>query len=218
VTNSSLGTRPPKSRKDPGKRERLVAAAKKTIHEQGVEKTTLADIAVAADVPVGNVYYYFKTKDALVAAVLDAYGSSYEGLSAKLEQQPTPQARLKALIHTWIERRELVAARGCPIGSLSSELDKRDGELQTQAATVLSLLVDWSEQQFRAMGRPDARELAVALIAAYEGVALLANNLRDPGLISTEANRLERWIDTLAGSSRPGGSGEPDGPGAETSG
>jgi hypothetical protein len=30
-------------------------------------------------------------------------------------------------------------------------------------------------------------------------VTLLANTLRDPALISTEAQRLERWIDTLAG-------------------
>jgi TetR/AcrR family transcriptional regulator, transcriptional repressor for nem operon len=37
----------------------------------------------------------------------------------------------------------------------------------------------------------------VALIAAYEGVALLAATLRDPGLISAEGDRLERWIDSL---------------------
>jgi len=40
------------------------------------------------------------------------------------------------------------------------------------------------------MGRDDARELATALIAAYEGIALLAAALRDPSLISTETNRL----------------------------
>ena len=185
--------------RDPGKRERLVAAARKTIHEQGVEKTTLADIAAAAQVPVGNVYYYFKTKDALVAAVLDGYLDSYGVISAELERQPTPQARLKALIQALTERREVLTAYGCPVGSLSSELDKRDGELQTRAATILSLLIDWSQEQFQALGRPDARELAVALISAYEGATLLANTLRDPALISTEAQRLERWIDTLAG-------------------
>jgi TetR/AcrR family transcriptional regulator, transcriptional repressor for nem operon len=59
-------------------------------------------------------------------------------------------------------------------------------------------VVGWAEEQFAAMGRRDARELAVALVSAYEGVALLANPLRDPGLISTESRRLERLIDTLA--------------------
>ena len=67
--------------KGAAKRDRLVAAARTTIHQQGVEKTTLADIAAAADVPVGNVYYYFKTKDELVAAVLDSYPVSYTHLT-----------------------------------------------------------------------------------------------------------------------------------------
>lgn len=39
---------------------------------------------------------------------------------------------------------------------------------------------------------------AVALVSAYEGVALLANALQDPSLVATECRRLERWIDTLA--------------------
>ena len=33
---------------------------------------------------------------------------------------------------------------------------------------------------------------------AYESVALLANALGDPGLVSTESRRRGRWIDTLA--------------------
>jgi TetR/AcrR family transcriptional repressor of nem operon len=48
------------------------------------------------------------------------------------------------------------------------------------------------------MGRADARDLAVALIASYEGIVLLAAALRDPGLIGTETDRLGRWIESLA--------------------
>src|ERR1700761_1756500 len=185
--------------KGAAKRDRLVAAARTTIYQQGVEKTTLADIAAAADVPVGNVYYYFKTKDELVAAVLDSYRASYGLISAELNREPTPDARLKAFTRFWIERRDQLTAHGCPVGSLSSELGKRDeGEVRPRRGTVLRLLIDWSEEQFRALGRPDARELAVALIAAYEGAVLLANTLRDTGLITTEARRVERWIGTLA--------------------
>ena len=183
----------------PGKRERLVAAAKQMLYEHGVEKTTLADIAAAADVPLGNVYYYFKTKDALVAAVIETYGQAYDVMSAELDQQPTPQARLKALIQAWVGHRELLASHGCPVGTLTSELDKRTDSLRAQAATVLAQLVGWAQRQFEAMGRPDARELAVALVAAYEGIALLANTLEDPGLVTAEGRRLERWIDDLAG-------------------
>jgi TetR/AcrR family transcriptional regulator, transcriptional repressor for nem operon len=181
-----------------GKRERLIAAARQMLYEHGAEKTTLAEIAAAAGVPLGNVYYYFKTKDALVSAVLDALGETYDVMSARLDQQATPAARLKALIGAWVGHRDELASFGCPVGSLSSELDKRDDALRAQAAAVMAKLIDWAEAQFRAMGRDDARELAVALVAAYQGIAVVANTLRDPALVTSEGGRLERWVDTLA--------------------
>ena len=45
------------------KRLRLVEAAMVLIHQQSFNLTTLADIAHKADVPLGNVYYYFKNKE-----------------------------------------------------------------------------------------------------------------------------------------------------------
>ncbi|SEF91144.1 DNA-binding transcriptional regulator, AcrR family [Nonomuraea solani] len=181
-----------------GKRERLAGAAVRVLHEQGVEKTTLADIARAADIPVGNVYYYFKTKDQLVEAAIEAHGRQLDTMIGALEELPAPQDRLKALLGGWIDQRDLTARYGCPTGTLASELDKRDDGLDRAIATVMERLLDWAEGQFAAMGRADARELAVALIAAYQGISLLTNTFRDPGLMAMEGRRLERWIDSLA--------------------
>jgi AcrR family transcriptional regulator len=180
-----------------GKRERLIDGARQTLHAQGVESTTLADIANAADVPVGNVYYYFKTKDDLVGAVIAAHADEIEVRLAALEHHRTPKARLKAFIRMLTSERELAARYGCPQGSLCSELDKRDDELGRSCAQLIRLPIEWAEQQFRAMGRRDARELAVALIASYQGIALLTNTFRDPELMAREGRRLERWVDSL---------------------
>jgi AcrR family transcriptional regulator len=180
-----------------GKRERLIDGARQTLHAQGVESTTLADIAHAADVPVGNVYYYFKTKDDLVAAVIASHADEIKARLAALEHHRTPKARLKAFVRMLTAERELAARYGCPQGSLCSELDKRDDELSRSCTQLVSLPIDWTEQQLRALGRRDARELAVALIASYQGIALLANTFRDPELMAREGRRLERWIDSL---------------------
>jgi TetR/AcrR family transcriptional regulator, transcriptional repressor for nem operon len=179
------------------KRARLVAAARRTLHEQGVERTTLADIAKAADVPLGNVYYYFKTKDDLVAAVLDAYDGDFPMLEMIMSKHRTPKARLKALVRTWTSAKERLTLYGCPIGSLCSELDKRDDDLTKKSADVFAKLITIAQEQFEQLGRRDAPELAIALVASYEGIALIANTLRDPELIAAEARRLERWIDTI---------------------
>ena len=180
-----------------GKRERLIAGAREVMHRQGVENTTIADIAQAADVPVGNVYYYFKTKDQLIDATVESRTEDVRRLLASLEHHRTPQARLKALVRALSAQRDLAAEYGCPMGSLCSELDKRADGVDHDCGRLLRLPIDWAEQQFRQMGRRDARDLGVALIASYQGIALLTNSLRDPGLMAREARRLERWIDSL---------------------
>ncbi len=185
-------------RQEQGKRERLVAGARELIHQQGVETTTIADVARAADVPVGNVYYYFKTKDELVEAAIAGHTHDVQTMLNSLERHRTPQSRLKALLRALTDQGELAARYGCPLGSLCSELDKRTDGLDRTAAQLLRLPIDWAEQQFRLMGRRDARDLAVAMIASYEGIALLTNTFRDPELMTREARRLERWIDSLA--------------------
>jgi TetR/AcrR family transcriptional regulator, transcriptional repressor for nem operon len=180
-----------------GKRERLIDGARQALHAQGVESTTLADIANIADVPVGNVYYYFKTKDDLVQAVIAAHAAEIEETLAALEHHRTPKARLKAFVRMLTDQRDLAARYGCPQGSLCSELDKRDDELSRSSAQLIEMPIDWAERQLRAMGRRDARELAVALIASYQGISLLTNTFRDPQLMAREGRRLERWIDSL---------------------
>jgi TetR/AcrR family transcriptional regulator, transcriptional repressor for nem operon len=168
------------------------------LHEQGVEKTTIADVAAAADVPVGNVYYYFKTKDQLVEAAIEAHALNFRAMTASLDMHTGPRDRLKALLRGWIEQRELTARYGCPTGTLCSELDKRTDGLDRAAAEVMRLLIDYAERQFRSMGRSDSHELAIALVAAYQGISLLTNTFRDPELMAGEGRRLERWIDSLA--------------------
>jgi AcrR family transcriptional regulator len=180
-----------------GKRKRLVDGAVELLHRQGIERTTLAEIAQAADVPPGNVYYYFKTKDELVEAAIEAHAGELEAALAGLERHRTPRARLKALVRMLSDQRELAARYGCPHGSLCHEMGKRDDDLQASAGRLIAIPLDWAERQFRELGRRDARDLAVALMSSYQGVSLLANTFRDPELIAREARRLERWIDAL---------------------
>ncbi|MFD5431380.1 TetR/AcrR family transcriptional regulator [Kitasatospora sp. NPDC127067] len=180
------------------KRRRLTAAAAKVLHEQGVERTTLADIAREADVPVGNVYYYFKTKDELVRAALSEHSAHLDELTERLERLPDPLDRLKALVEAWVGQRDLAARHGCPTGTLAVELDKRtEGGLDAEAGAVIRRLLDWAAGQFRELGLPDPDGLALTLVAGYQGMSLLANALRDPEVMTREGGRLLRWLDSL---------------------
>ncbi|MFJ3235849.1 TetR/AcrR family transcriptional regulator [Streptomyces sp. NPDC086787] len=175
-----------------------MTAAVQVFHEQGVEKTTLGDIARTAEVPLGNVYYYFKTKDLLVEAAVDAHGSQLHTLTAHLDELPDPAARLRALVAGWVDQRDTAARFGCPFGTLATELDKRDGGPDQATAKVMRALIDWTESQFTQLGRPDAHDLAIELVAAYQGMSVLTHTLRDPDLMARQGRRLQDWIDTLA--------------------
>jgi AcrR family transcriptional regulator len=181
-----------------GKRERLIASARDLVHRQGVERPTLAQIAEAAGVPPGNVYYYFKTKDQLIEAVIESRESEVRELLASLNRRRSPAARLKALARQWLEVKELVAAQGCPLGTLSVELGNHGDGLECQAPKLFSALLDWSEDQFREMGCRDPREQALTLISTVQGAALLSSAFRDPRILTSQVQRLEGWIESLA--------------------
>jgi len=188
----------PTVRRQPGKRERLVAAATQLVHQQGTERTTLADIATTAGVPVGNVYYYFKTKDEVIAAVIESHARLTRAALVSIEaDHRSPKDRLKALVREFAGQSEIIARYGCPLGSLCSELDKRAPDQGLAVAELMRLPIDWAQKQFRSLGRQDARELAFDLLAAYEGSALLANTMHDSDVLASAARRLDRWIDAL---------------------
>ena len=147
---------------------------------------------------MGNVYYYFKTKDELVQAAIDANAHDIQTMLASFDRHRTPKARLKALVRALTDQRELAALYGCPQGTLCSELGKRDDDLERAPAILMQLLIDWAEQQFRAMGRRDARDLAVAMISSYQGI-IAADKHVPPTRAHGPRGAPPRPLDRLAG-------------------
>jgi AcrR family transcriptional regulator len=187
----------------PGKRDRLVAAARELMYRRGAARTSLADIARQADVPAGNVYYYFKTKDDVIGAVVRTYEEQLRSTLADLERrQSDPRARLEALVGVLAEWAadsvdRYGAQYGCPHGTLSSELAKQADGTDPLTADLMRIPLEWAEQQFRALGRCDAYDCAVELIATYQGSAVLTSALGDPEIMARQARRLQRWIEEL---------------------
>jgi AcrR family transcriptional regulator len=186
------------ARQRSGKRERLVSAAADLVHQHGLEGLTLARVAEAADVPVGNVYYYFKTRDDLIRAVVDERVCEVSALLEVLSERRTPRSRLKALAQSWADTADVVAGHGCPLGSLASELARHDDDLSDCAQVPLSRILEWMEAQFRELGERNAAGRAVALLGAIQGAALLANAFHDPELMVREVRRLERELDATS--------------------
>lgn len=179
------------------KRERLLDAANTLIYQQGFNQTSLGDIAEASGVPLGGVYYYFKTKYALGAAVIDERLQAFRARCNEWEKIEDPRDRLRAFLTMPLQLRGALARRGCPVGSLCQELHKDDHPLAEQADRLLKAHLGWVTEQFRAMGRPDAEDLGIHLIVTLQGTSVLTSSLGDPGIVDREVKRLNTFIDRL---------------------
>lgn len=181
------------------KRMKLILAATGLMHQQGFNLTTLADIAQEADVPLGNVYYYFKTKEAIGIAVIEKRASEWSERLAGWSQLGDPLERLMMLINFGLENIDITARFGCPIGGLCQELGKQGGALSDLAAKLLHDILNWSEEQFKALGLTDkASELALNFISTLQGMFLLTHTFKDPKLAQNQSKELKVWLETLA--------------------
>jgi AcrR family transcriptional regulator len=189
------------------KRAELVGSAARLIHRQGFQRTTLADVAGDAKVPLGNVFYYFKTKDALVEAVIASHEAALRGLFASwVEKHHDPRKRLRCLARAPLDSADGVIQFGCPHGSLCQELEKLgpDAPLAKAGARLLAIYIDWAEAQFRALGAGrESRSLAIDLVASVQGTMLLAHTMRSRDLLSRHIRRIQRNLEDILLQRRP---------------
>src|SRR6476660_439607 len=129
-----------------GKRTRLVETAMKLAYRDGFRESSLADIAEAAHVPVGNVYYYFKTKEELGEAVVERRLTQFREFREEIDRLRSPKERLFAFVESIRGNREQLARGGCPLGGLCSELHKEGGALAKKSAGLFTEPMGWLEE------------------------------------------------------------------------
>ncbi|MEU4194967.1 TetR/AcrR family transcriptional regulator [Kribbella sp. NPDC026611] len=82
------------------RRAQIVAAARTCVIEQGFHKTTMADVIQESGLSAGAVYSYFKSKEAIVAAIAEDALSAIDELFEKLLASAEPLSPLMALERT----------------------------------------------------------------------------------------------------------------------
>src|SRR5260370_10380544 len=180
------------------KRSRLVSAGVGLAEENGFGAKSLGDIAREAKIPLGNVYYYFKTKDEIGEAIVELRVALLSEQRQRWNEARSPKDRLCACVQDVFENKDFLAQRGCAVGTFCSELHKAGGSVATRATEIFAQHLAWIERQFRALGKgKDSNGLAVHLLSALQGVSILAHSFHDSDLVATETKRLKSWIQSL---------------------
>jgi len=185
-------------------REHIVEAADRLFYRQGYERTSFADIADIAQISRGNFYYYFKTKDEILNAVIEARLSSTQRILEQWEiDGETPADRIRSFIHILIVNRDDIKRYGCPVGTLCSELAKLNHTSKAEASRLFTLFRTWLRRQFTLLGcKADADTLAMHLLARSQGVATLASTFHDENFIKQEIKQMCDWLASHAETAR----------------
>ena len=183
--------------KGEGNRHRIVEAADQLFYRRGYNQTSFQDISDATGIPRGNFYYYFKTKDEILDAVVSARIADLTVMLSQCEAE-TDDARERLILFTNLldNSREDVIQSGCPIGSLSIELAKDEPGLQEKSRQAFVLLRDWIKQQFDALGVPEADDLAMDLLAKLQGTTVMACAFKDVEFIKRSHLEIKNWINS----------------------
>jgi TetR/AcrR family transcriptional regulator, transcriptional repressor for nem operon len=172
------------------KRETLISAAAQVIHERGVEGTTLSLAAQAADIPVGNVFYYFKSKAALVDAVVEYRIAELTEAMRSLDRHVAPVDKLCGFLELFLQSADRIAQLGCPYGALAGELELNAAGAHQRVQQLFAVQLDFLETQFQAMQLHDARVRAVELLCAVQGACRVAHTFHDADLFRSRLRAL----------------------------
>lgn len=184
------------------KRTRLLAAIDTLFLQKGLDAVTISDVAFLARVPVGNVYYYFKTKTLMVQEALKIRLSRLQDdLSAIEKRSLSPKIQLQYFISLFLgfpkenvidgrpfarendsEIQDLIEHRpslGRFITILLLDLEKnKNKEIYEGFFPTVDYILGWCSIKFIEIGSSiaDAESTAIKLLNALIGACVFSLN------------------------------------------
>jgi TetR/AcrR family transcriptional regulator, transcriptional repressor for nem operon len=163
-----------------------VRGAAEVVFRLGVAGMSIERVRAASGASRSQVYRYFPTKEALIDAVVDFQ------IAAVLARQRSLLASLGSLadLQEWADgvvelNRARKGARGCPLGSLVSQLAEQSGAMRAKLEDAFQTWQSYLAAGLRRMqdrgelnAEADVAELATGVVAALEGGLILAQTAR----------------------------------------
>ena len=122
-------------------RRHILEQGAQLVHEKGFNATGIQEILMAAKVPKGSFYFYFKNKEDFGLQLIDHFRGHFVGLATQhlAQKNLPPLSRLKNLfddfLHFFTEQHGRL---GCPIGNLASEMGDVNDNFRERLQTVLN--------------------------------------------------------------------------------
>jgi AcrR family transcriptional regulator len=178
-------------------RDALISAAARLFWQSGYRGTSIAHIAEAAGIPVGNVFYYFRTKADVAQAVASGFVADTQDMIDEIAAASAdPRKRLQLLAHRLAASQRVRLAHGCPVAAAVREFRGDAAAASLCAAEVFTLIAGFVSAETGRTGMRPALALAAgrAAVAEWQGGIVLGHALSDAAVIAESARRLSRLL------------------------
>lgn len=161
-------------------------AARILFWQRGYGPTTLADVTKRAKANPGSLYYFFKTKEELLLAVMERHTALQwpAVMEPAFKAVEDPMVRIFAVLEGY--RQGLIAGKfagGCPVANLALEVADTVPEARTKIAANFDGWVGWirkclDDAADRLPPETDRAALARFVLTVMEGAVMQARAYR----------------------------------------
>jgi AcrR family transcriptional regulator len=183
----------------------LLETAAELFWRNGFGATSISDILEASGLGSGSLYWFYRSKEELLVAVLENYRRRLTPVIERpaLEASDDPIGRVFAILDVY--RRFLIDTRfelGCPIGSVVLELGGRSPAVRRKTAEIFEA---WRAMIVRCL-EPAAERfpegfdidgLAAFVLTTMEGGIMQARAEREIGPFDASVAHLRAYFDTI---------------------
>jgi AcrR family transcriptional regulator len=157
-------------------KQKIIDAAQRLIARQGVEKTSMRDIAEEAGMTTGAIYYYYKSKEELLYDVMDyATAITSNVMQMRKMSSASPDAVLGEIARLTTQRLQAESVRRLRY-YLAYQAALGDEALRQKFATDYSAQAERTAQLFNYVFSTEQSDediyLAVLMVAALDGINL----------------------------------------------
>ncbi len=186
-------------------RQKIIETARKLFWEKGYKATGVAEILRQAGIGSGSLYWFFKTKEDLLAAVLEQYLELLDSMitGPAYERSDDPIERIFLILDVYrMILEEYEFKFGCPIGNIILELgDRYEGirklitaNFEKWRKTIKNCLNDASD---RFSPDADFDSISVFVLTTMEGAVMQARAHKDISYFDTSVNQLRIYFNSL---------------------
>ncbi len=169
----------------------ILNSAIKVFAKKGFEAARMEDISKTAKLSVGGVYWYYKSKEDIILAIMEQLiDKDVKELRTLLEAEGTVRARLQVYIEVSIAAAQEYIPISYELYSLAQRNTKVRNHIRAFLHTYLGVLEQFIQQgidrkEFKSV---NARAAALTLAAVYEGTLELT--MLDPQQVDAQQTLL----------------------------